>query len=150
MAAPNIFVSSTFVDLKHLRDHVEQFITSIGYNPIMFEFGGIGFDFKQPIDESCYDEVKSCDIFILIIGGRYGSPASDDVRLKSKKYMSITRKEYETAMKSGMPVYTFVEAAVLEERKTYNKNKGNTTIAYASVDDTQIFDFIDSIYNRKK
>ena len=150
VAAPNVFVSSTFVDLKHLRDHVEQFIKSMGYNPILFEFGGIGFDFKQPLDESCYDEVKSCDIFVLIIGGRYGSPVSDEVRNKSKKYMSITRKEYETAIKSGVPVYTFVDAAVLNERRTYNKNKGNKTIQYASVDDTQIFDFIDHIYEQKK
>lgn len=116
----------------------------------MFEFGGIGFDYDKPIDASCYDEVEQSDIFVLVIGGRYGSPATDSVKGKSKTYISITRKEYESAINSGKPVFTFVEAAVLNERRTYNKNKGNKSIVYASVDDTQIFDFIDDIYGKKK
>ncbi|CTQ73623.1 DUF4062 domain-containing protein [Roseibium alexandrii] len=150
MAAPSIFVSSTFVDLQHLREHLEKFIANFGYTPIMFEFGGIGFDYEKPIDVSCYDEVEQSDMFILVIGGRYGSPATDAVKGKSKTYLSITRKEYEAAINSGKPVFTFVEASVLNERRTYNKNKGNQTIVYASVDDTQIFDFIDDIYGKKK
>ncbi|KXF91306.1 DUF4062 domain-containing protein [Phaeobacter inhibens] len=150
MAAPSVFVSSTFVDLQHLREHLEKFITNFGYTPIMFEFGGIGFDYDKPIDESCYDEVAQSDMFVLVIGGRYGSPATDSVKGKSKSYMSITRKEYESAIASGKPVFTFVESSVLNERRTYNKNKGNKSIVYASVDDTQIFDFIDDIYSKKK
>ena len=46
MARPRIFISSTFYDLKHVRYDLENFIRSLGYEPIMNDRGNI-WDFIQ-------------------------------------------------------------------------------------------------------
>ena len=76
MAKPRIFVSSTYYDLKHLRSSLEDFIESLGYEPILSEKGDISFTPDTPLDDSCYREARNADIFILIIGGRYGTEAT--------------------------------------------------------------------------
>ena len=76
MSNPSVFISSTFVDLRHIREHVSSFVVEMGYQPRLFEKGGIGFDYQKPLDESCYEAVSECDMFVLIVGGRYGAPAT--------------------------------------------------------------------------
>jgi hypothetical protein len=78
MAKPRVFVSSTYYDLRHIRDRLEAFIESFGYDPVLFESGDIPFHHDAPLDESCYAEIQTCHILILIVGGRYGSPSSDE------------------------------------------------------------------------
>lgn len=145
---PKVFVSSTFVDLKHVREHVSQFIEDFGYNAVLFEKGGIGFDWRQPIDESCYEAVADSEMLVLVVGGRYGSPATDELNKKAKRYNSITRKEYKEARDKNIPVFIFVDAGVLSEYKTHSRNKGNKGINYGSIDNILIFDLIDEIYDQ--
>ncbi|MDD2778201.1 MAG: DUF4062 domain-containing protein, partial [Methanocellales archaeon] len=76
MAKPKVFVSSTYYDLKHLRSSLENFIESLGFEAILSEKGNIAFTPDIPLDESCYREAGNADIFVIIIGGRYGSEAS--------------------------------------------------------------------------
>jgi hypothetical protein len=78
MAKPRIFVSSTFYDLKYLRGALDQFIKQMGYEPVLFEKGGIAFAHDRSIEESCVHEVGQCDILILIVGRRYGSLSQED------------------------------------------------------------------------
>ena len=110
MAKPRIFVSSTYYDLKHIRASLSLFIDSLGYESILFEKGQIAFVSDDPLDISCYREAESADIFVLIIGGRYGSETSE-VQIKDKTqytdYNSITKKEYETASNNHIPIYIF-------------------------------------------
>ncbi len=77
MAKPRIFVSSTYYDLKHIRNSLEAFIEGFGYEPVLFESGDIPFRHNAPMDESCYSEISNCNMLVLIIGGRVGSPASE-------------------------------------------------------------------------
>jgi hypothetical protein len=39
MAKPRVFVISTYYDLKHIRNSLEAFIESLGYDPVLFESG---------------------------------------------------------------------------------------------------------------
>lgn len=155
MAKPKIFVSSTYYDLKHIRDNLERFIISLGYEPILFERGSIPFDPDEPLDESCYKEAKECDIFVLIIGGRYGSPDNID-REKIEKgkidkgveeYNSITKKEFQAAHEAGIPIYILVDKNVVSEHKTFLVNKELDNIKYAFVDTKNVFLLLDYIHS---
>jgi hypothetical protein len=62
MAKPRIFVSSTYYDLRHIRDRLEVFIDTFGYDPVLFESGDIPFRHDVPLDESCYAEIQTYHI----------------------------------------------------------------------------------------
>lgn len=153
MAKPRIFLSSTYFDLKHVRRHVEAFIKQMGYESVLFESGDIPFHHDQPLDESCYAEIETCHILILIIGGRYGSAAStentpQELEQKEKEiqfYNSITKKEYQKARDKNIPIFVFVEKGVYSEYDTFKKNRNNATITFAHVDSINIFKLLDDI-----
>jgi hypothetical protein len=103
-----------------------------------------------PLDESCYREVKNTDVFVLIVGGRYGSERSggQDRRLSKDffdRYDSVTKMEYRAAVASDIPVYIFVERAVYAEYQTFLRNKGTNEIKYAHVDSVNIFLLLEEI-----
>lgn len=157
---PRIFVSSTYFDLKHVRERIERFIENYNFEAVLFESDNVIFEHNKPLDISCYNEVRLCHMMILIIGGRYGSIISGD-NVKEKKdtynndYISITRKEFETAQKLNIPVFIFIEKNVYAEYHTYNKNKSffddqinsseGSNFSFAHVDDVNIFRFINSV-----
>ena len=51
---PRIFVSSTFYDLKYVREDLSNFIKAHDFEPIMFEDGDIGYTPGQALDGACY------------------------------------------------------------------------------------------------
>src|SRR6266849_10648083 len=109
MARPRVFVSSTYYDLKHLRSSLENFVESLGFDAILSEKGKIAYTPDIPLDESCYREVGNADVFVLIVGGRYGSEASAGKKTLPKtfydRYNSITRGEYRSAVERDIPIY---------------------------------------------
>jgi hypothetical protein len=100
MAKPRVFLSSSYYDLKHFRASLDIFIERLGFESILSEKGNIAYNPDLPLDESCYREAQTADIFVLLIGGRYGSEISGERRTAGHKfferYDSITKKEYET------------------------------------------------------
>ena len=149
MSKPQVFVSSTYIDLKEVRDSLYTFIGQMGFEANLFEKGGVPFDYDKDTDVSCYDEVRESDLYILIIGGRYGSKASGElkhIRQKMKTYNSITRKEYETALDANLPLHIFVDDAVATEYGTWKRNSYRMDIDYAHVDNPSIFLLLDKIY----
>jgi hypothetical protein len=144
MATPRIFVSSTFYDLKYIRENLKYFIRTIGYEPVLSEEGDVFYNPKLHTHDSCLTEVPACQLFVLIVGGRYGGTYN-----KGEK--SITNMEYEAAINSKIPVFALAETAVLAEHNVYNDNlKKNKKIKiedilYPSVDNVKIFEFIDEV-----
>jgi hypothetical protein len=149
MAKPRVFVSSTYYDLKHVRSSLDLFVESLGFEPILSEKGNIAYTPDAALDESCYREAANADIFVLIIGGRYGSEASGKEKIPNRaffeRYESITKKEYESAANRDIPVYVLIEASVYSEYQTYLRNKANKDIAYAHVDSVNVFRLIEDI-----
>jgi hypothetical protein len=149
MARPKIFISSTYYDLKHVRSSLDRFVHSLGFDAILSEKGKIAYYPDRPLDESCYREVDNADIFVLIVGGRYGSESSTD-RAKPHKefydrYTSITQREYIKASDRDIPTYILVERSVQAEYETYTKNRDNQGVYYAHVDSINVFQLIEYI-----
>jgi hypothetical protein len=159
MAKPRVFISSTYYDLRHIRKGIESFVEEIGYEAIMFESGDIPFSHDRSLDHSCYREIGSSHILVLIIGGKFGSQISDsNIRLLDKDemeghyqhYNSITERELNTAIEKDIPVYIFVEKGVSAEYETFKRNRDKTEIRYAHVDSVNVFRLLDGIYKRKR
>jgi serine protease inhibitor ecotin len=74
-------------------------------------------------------EVAKCDILVLMIGGRYGSPISTSKSSNSNKkyddHESATVKEYRSALEKNLPIYVFIEKNVHTEYRTFEANKVN-------------------------
>ena len=154
MSRPRVFISSTYYDLKHLRSSLESFVESLGFDAILSEKGKIAYTPDLPLDESCYREVGSADIFVLIIGGRYGTEVSATKTAVPKtfyeRYNSITRGEYGSAVNRDVPTYVLIERSVYAEYETYLKNKSNKAVSYAHVDSVNIFELIEHILGQPR
>ena len=154
MSKPRIFVSSTYYDLKHVRSSLEAFIERLGYEPILSEKGDIAYAPDIPLDESCYREARNADVFVLIVGGRYGSEKSDGKQELPKdfyqRYDSITKQEYKSALERDIPIYILIEKSVYADFETYLRNKANQAVVYAHVDSVNIFGLIEEILSKPR
>ncbi|MFJ1815426.1 DUF4062 domain-containing protein [Staphylococcus saprophyticus] len=93
-----IFISSTYIDLIDERQKVVESVIESSNIPAGMElFTGENVEqwniIKHWIDES--------DVFVLLLGGRYGTLASDE-------NISYIEKEYNYAQIQGIPTYIFV------------------------------------------
>lgn len=155
MAKIRVFISSTYYDLKHIRSAIESFIEDdLGYEAILSEKGSIAFNPDIALDESCYKEAQKCDIFVLIVGGRYGSATSTTKRETAsdfyERYESITKKEFESAASNAIPTYILVDKGIYAEYDTFKRNRKKTDIEYAHVDSVNIFHFLDDILSKPR
>lgn len=153
MVKPRVFVSSTYYDLKHIRNGLKSFIESFGYEAVLFEDGAIPYDHLLPLDQSCYSEVARCHMLVLIIGGRYGSPSSTTESGEGNESCgsckSITVEEYQSARKIGIPTFVFIERNVNAEYQTFKINRDKPDFKYAYVDNKKVYEFIDQVYSQK-
>lgn len=106
-----IFISSTYTDLKAERQAAVSAILKAGHIPAGMELFTAGDKsqmetIKQWIDES--------DAYMLILGGRYGS-------LEPSSGKSYTELEYDYAIEQGKPHFSVViEGRALEEKVREN------------------------------
>jgi hypothetical protein len=140
-AVPRVFISSTYYDMRHIRNAVKDFIESLGFEPVLSEQFDVFYQHGKSAQESCLDEIKKCDIYILIIGTQYGSIFPNDT-------LSITHREYREAIHVELPIFAFVDAYVHNDYRLYCKNKDNTQVCYAHVREIEIFKFISEVENR--
>lgn len=138
MARPRIFISSTFYDLRHVREDVARFVRDQGYEPVLFERGDVSYGRAEAPQEYCYKEIELSDILISIVGGRYGTESSD-------RGYSVSQKELRHALEQGKQVYIFVEKKVRAEYETYKINKDVQGIQYRHVDNSKVYEFLDEL-----
>jgi hypothetical protein len=141
MAIPKVFIASTCYDLKYIRSNLKYLIETLGYEPVLSEHGDIFFSPNEHTHNSCLNEIENCQLFILIIGGRFGGNFQNSEK-------SITNKEYEKAFERKIPIFTLIEQDVYSQHLVYIENKNNENInnfKFPSVDSIKIFDFIDIV-----
>ncbi len=146
MPAPRIFVSSTCYDLRYIRENLRFFIRTLGYEPVLSDDGAVFYDPALHVQDACLADVPSCQMFVLIIGGRTGGAFKGGDK-------SITNAEYEEAVKSKIPVFALVERPVLEQFRLFTSNKANeaidaSKIKYPNVDSANVFSFLDQVQNQ--
>lgn len=135
MAVPRVFISSTFYDLKQVRNNIGDFIKGLGYEPVMHERSGVAYSQITPLENDCYHELASCDIVVCIVGNHFGSKALEND-------LSITMNEIQTAIKNKKKVYIFISNDVYTENRTYLLNKDSGSFKSAYTDDIRIHEFI--------
>lgn len=94
----NIFISSTYNDLKGYREKVSSVVRKMNHSDIAMEY--FVAEDKRPLDK-CLEEVSSCDLYIGIFAWRYGS-------VPIEKEKSITELEYRKARDSEKPCLIFL------------------------------------------
>ncbi|MCE3027982.1 DUF4062 domain-containing protein [Salinicola sp. DM10] len=95
-----VFVSSTYADLKNERQHVIQALMEMDCIPA-------GMELFPAADEEQWNFIKKviddCDYYLLVIGGRYGSTTDDGI--------SYTEKEFDYAVDQGLKVVALIHGA---------------------------------------
>lgn len=93
-----VFVSSTYLDLREERQSVIQALLIAGCIPAGMELFPAGNDEKWRLIQRVIDE---CDYYVLVIGGKYGS-------LDPTTELSYTEMEFDYAESIGKPIMAFL------------------------------------------
>ena len=93
-----VFVSSTFIDLKEERQTAVQAILNAGHIPAGMELFTAGNESQWTIIKRW---IKESDVYMLLLGGRYGS-------IEPKSGKSYTHLEYDYAVELGKPLFAIV------------------------------------------
>lgn len=136
---PSVFISSTIRDLHYLRDAIRESVEDLHYNPVMSDYGEVGYIAPSTASSLCYRSIEQCQIFVLIIGRRYNASQSDG--------LSVTHVEYRTARAHGIPIITFIERDVLHFKEVFDVNAGaKPSMQFPQMDShEQTFRWIDEI-----
>ena len=94
----NVFISSTYKDLKDYRKRVSESIRKMGHTDIAMEY--YGAEDKRPL-EKCLEDVAACSLYIGIFAWRYG-------HVPPKHEYSITELEYRKARECNNPCLIFL------------------------------------------
>lgn len=141
MNSLNIFISSTCFDLSQLRSDLFDFISDAGHYPIISESEKFPVNPRKKTHENCIDAVKNnSDIFVLIVGNRYGSILDNG--------KSITNNEFLAAKEKGIPIFIFVDKKTLNALDFYKLNKEGDFSKI--VDNVEIFEFIQLVKDDEK
>jgi len=93
-----VFVSSTYTDLKEERQAAVQAILDAGHIPAGMELFKAGNESQL---KTIYKWIDESDVYMLILGGRYGT-------IEKQTGKSYTQLEYEYALSKDIPVFSVV------------------------------------------
>jgi Domain of unknown function (DUF4062) len=92
-----VFISSTYDDLKEEREQVIKAVLEMGHIPVGMEMFSAGDEEQWKLIAR---QIEQTDYYVLIVGHRYGSETKDGI--------SYTEKEYDYACSQGVPTLGFV------------------------------------------
>src|SRR5215470_9500898 len=89
-----VYVSSTIVDLEAERQAVIDWLVAAQHQVVHSYRPN-----SDTVRAGCLDDVDSCDLYVLILGHRYGFQPAED----NPDGLSITQLEFRRAGQSGIP-----------------------------------------------
>ncbi|WP_281557790.1 DUF4062 domain-containing protein [Thalassomonas sp. RHCl1] len=137
---PTVFVSSTCFDLGQVRADIRELINTFGLEPVLSEYDSFPVSPDTDTISNCLRNVREkADIFILLVGSRYG--------FQTNNGKSITNLEYIEAKKKGIPVYVFVNSNIMNILPIW---KNNPTADFSShVENQKVLEFVESVSHFK-
>jgi hypothetical protein len=98
-----VYVSSTLVDLRQERQAVLDWLRAARHQAVDSYLPD-----TDTVRDSCLDDVGTCDLYVLILGHRYGFQPPDD----NPEELSITQLEFRRAGQSGKPRIALVRTSI--------------------------------------
>jgi Domain of unknown function (DUF4062) len=137
-----VYLSSTYMDLHELRAELEHYFYAqlkdkfelTRVMEYMYDNGN-----NKNFETDCIDEVKKCDIYILILGNSVGSYPPNETR-------TYTEIELDTALEYSKKIYCF-QLAEFNETEIRDKTKHNEILAKFRGKPTHYFSDLTSVKN---
>lgn len=107
-----VFVSSTYNDLREERECLKNDLFLGGYIPAGMEAFGAR---NQNVWDVIQDSIGNSDIFVLVIAGRYGT-------IDKNCGISYTEKEYNYAKENNIPILVFIRNRDFIKATDYDDN----------------------------
>lgn len=95
-----VFISSTEEDLKNERSQTLEAVHRLRFQDVAMEY--FGADPRRPI-EVCLEEVRKSDVFVGIVGHRYGSIIEETGK-------SYAHMEYDEARRINLPCLIYLRS----------------------------------------
>ena len=92
-----VFISSTYDDLKEERDQAIKAVLEMGHIPVGMEMFSAGDEEQWKLIAR---QILEADYYVVIVAQRYGSETDDG--------LSYTEKEYNFAIENGVPALGFI------------------------------------------
>ncbi|WP_395745605.1 DUF4062 domain-containing protein [Prosthecobacter sp.] len=100
-----VFISSTFKDLPERRRQVLDAVLDCEHIPVALERFS---SHAEPVPNVIKRAIEQCQIYVVIVGYRYGSTLDVTGADGGMVKKSFTQMEYEHAVQSGLKILTFV------------------------------------------
>lgn len=98
-----VYVSSTITDLKRERRAVMNWLRAARHQAVDSYLPN-----SDTVRDSCLDDVGKCDLYVLILGHRYGFRPADH----NPEGLSITHLEFRRAGQCGIPRIALLRTSI--------------------------------------
>ena len=98
-----VYVSSTIADLKQERQAVIDWLVAAQHQVVHSYRPN-----SDTVRDSCLDDIDACDLYVLILGSRYGFQPEDG----NPEGLSITQLEFRRAGKQGKPRVALLRTSI--------------------------------------
>ncbi|GAA3746081.1 hypothetical protein GCM10022422_32950 [Flavobacterium ginsengisoli] len=123
-----IFISSTDYNLIDLRAELAQYLTDLGYKPILSSSDGF-HDNSPELEpwESCLQVLQSTYVMVLVIDGKYGEKFEwkNFASIIGERNVSPTHAEYLFAHKTKMRMLVFIRKELMTYYQIYRTTLKN-------------------------
>src|ERR1700730_18241531 len=100
-----VYVSSTIADLRRERRAVMDWLVAAQHQ-VVHSYRPNG----ETVRDSCLEDVDTCDLYVLILGHRYGFQPADE----NPEGLSITHLEFRRAGQSSVPRVALLRTSIPE------------------------------------
>src|SRR5215471_21425823 len=98
-----VYVSSTIADLRRERREVMDWLVAADHQVVHSYRPN-----SETVLESCLRDVDGCDLYVLIVGHRYGFQPEQD----NPEALSITHLEFQRAGECGIPRVALLRTSI--------------------------------------